>query len=505
MDNIKKRVFSGAITGLLQNVLAMGIQLVMAPIILAFAGQDTMGSYAILMQIVGYTILLDLGFSVSLQRFLSQAADSEDANNNFAALFKIGKIFLLVINIIISFCIFILAFQFNLFFKIDNHLFKQAQIALCLQALWILLRTPMYVYNSALLATQEMAILNLIAIPVNVFRLFLSLILLNSGLGLIGLVFANIFSEMIGYLAQRFFFLKKHFSLINVPSQKIDLQLLRKVFRFGLSYWGVNLSVVLLLGSDNLIVGALFGTVGASVYYTTKMIGSLVVTIISRAIDNVFSGIAFLSGKQDQTELKKIYLQSLRFVMATVIPLTFAIILFTKWLVIVWVGPNQYAGDIMVLFISCFVLFQVIAHLHGIFTLAIGNLKDWNTISIIAGFLSVFLSYKFGKELGIEFITAGICISVIMIAIFLVFKVIKTLNISSVEFVQNLLPASPIIIVFFILLWAKTLFIYSHKLLVVFVIFYGINWIFILWFLVIKHNERIAIYSWINKKLKLKA
>ncbi len=504
MNSIKKRAFNGAVTGLLQNGLAMGSQLVMAPIILAFAGQDTMGGYAIITQIIGYTLLLDLGFSVALQRFLSQAADTEDSNNKFAALFKIGNFFLFVINLLISVCILILAFRFSLFFRTENHLFKQAQIALCLQGLWIVLRTPLYIYNSALLATQEMAILNLIAIPVNIFRLLLSIILVYTGFGLIGLVLANIISDLIGHLAQRFFFFRKHFSLLNVPSEKIDLQLLRNVFRFGLSYWGVNLSVVLLLGSDNLIVGALFGTVSASVFYTTKMIGSLAISTVSRAIDNIFSGAAFLAGKQDHTALKKIYLQSLRYVMALVIPVFFAIILFTKWLVILWVGPKQYAGDIMVLFISCFVLFQILSHLHGIFTLAIGNLKNWNTISIIAGFLSVFLSYNLGKEFGIEFITAGICVSVIVIASFLIFKVTKTLNVSSVEFVQNLLPSTPIIFIFFILLWAKTLFVYSVKSLILFISVYAFFWIIITWFIVVHQNERIAIVSWINKKLKFK-
>ena len=211
MNSIKKRAFNGAVTGLLQNGLAMGSQLVMAPIILAFAGQDTMGGYAIITQIIGYTLLLDLGFSVALQRFLSQAADTEDSNNKFAALFKIGNFFLFVINLLISVCILILAFRFSLFFRTENHLFKQAQIALCLQGLWIVLRTPLYIYNSALLATQEMAILNLIAIPVNIFRLLLSIILVYTGFGLIGLVLANIISDLIGHLAQRFFFLESIF------------------------------------------------------------------------------------------------------------------------------------------------------------------------------------------------------------------------------------------------------------------------------------------------------
>lgn len=78
-------------TGLLQNVLGMGTQLVLAPVILVKAGQEVMGAYAILMQVVGYSLLLDFGVSVALTRFLATAGHLETGGGRFAALFLTGR------------------------------------------------------------------------------------------------------------------------------------------------------------------------------------------------------------------------------------------------------------------------------------------------------------------------------------------------------------------------------------------------------------------------------
>ena len=503
MSSVSKRAVNGAVTGLLQNGLAMLSQLVMTPVILATAGQETMGGYAILMQIVGYTLLLDLGFSVALQRFLAQATDPEVSGDRFAVLFKIGSFFLFIINTTMCLVLMATSFYLDRLLQADQTVLWQAQLALFIQAIWMVLRTPIYLFNPALLAVQEMATLNLIAIPVNVFRIIFSLGSVYGGLGLVGLILANVTAEAVGYFGQRAIFMRRYRDMLVVVPRAMDWIQFKEVFRFGLSYWGVNLSVVLLLGSDNLVVGTLFGAATASVFYTTKMIGSLSVSVLSRIIDNVFPGAAFISGRNDWFALKAAYLRLVRYLMATLLPVVLAITLFTEWLVTAWVGVTQYAGDLMSAFVACFVLLQVFAHLHGILTVATGRIQYWNYISIACGVVAVFMSFFLGFQFGIEYVIAGICVSLLPLVLFLFLRIKSTLQFSMYEFFQAAkisLFFLPIFLVFYAI---KNQLVYSLLNLVICLISYCLVWLVFVWLMVITHEERDSIKKFLRLRVLL--
>jgi len=146
----------------------------------------------------------------------------------------------------------------------------QARFALCFLAIWTIVRTPVALYNNGLMATQNMATANITAIIGNVSRLLLSLILVYLGFGLVGLVAANIFSEALAFAIQMKYF-KRKYPNYSFGWRVTDSKLFKEIFSFGVQYWGVNLAVVLFLGSDSIVVGNLYGVGASSVFYTTKI------------------------------------------------------------------------------------------------------------------------------------------------------------------------------------------------------------------------------------------
>jgi O-antigen/teichoic acid export membrane protein len=78
MNTRTSRAFQGTLTSFLQFGLVIILQIFLAPIVLKYAGQETLGAFSIIMQIVSYLALLDLGFSVSTNRFLPQAFGKDD-------------------------------------------------------------------------------------------------------------------------------------------------------------------------------------------------------------------------------------------------------------------------------------------------------------------------------------------------------------------------------------------------------------------------------------------
>jgi len=492
-----RRAASGALTGFFQSSLAMASQLLLAPVILSCSGQEVMGAYAILMQIVGYSLLLDFGFSVALTRFLAQATDSSAEASRFAGLFREGRRILWLINLLIG--VFLLAFTFQVghALKVQEPVLAQAQWALSILSLWMVLRTPLIIYNSAMLAAQEMATQNLIGIGTNLFRMLGGLALVLLGSGLVGLVIANLFADALGFLIQRRIFLQRHGHLL-IPIHSLATHYWKELFSFGLSYWGVNLSVVLLLGSDNLIAGTLYGAAAASVFYTTKMIGSLSITLVSRMIDSVFSGASRLAATGNVVLMRQVYLRLLRYVLWLLIPIVGGILLFTQGLVSLWVGPAHYGGDRMAAGVAFFVLTQVLCHLHGTLCLALGRIESWGLVAVASGLGGVSLAFVLGKHLGMPWIPVGFGLANLAILALLTSRIYRCLGICQEHLRQM---AAPLVFGLLLILagfTGKALLGGSPIQNLGLAFFYGLVALVAAWFWGLRASEKAQLFRWMN-------
>jgi len=432
MTSRTKKAFNGILASLLQYVVFIVLQVILTPLILKFAGQEVLGTYSIIMQIIGYGILLDLGFSVALSRFLSQAHGLNEEGNRFSEVFTIGGVFLFVTNLIFAGIIFLLALNIGKLIVASEPVLSQARIALCFLASWIIVRTPLALYNHGLIATQNLAAANLMAIAGNMTRLGMSLLLVYEGFGLLGLIAANILSEAIAFTMQMAYFKKKYPH--HVFGWKIsNNQLFKEILTFGVKYWGVNLAGVLFLGSDTIIVGNLFGASEASVFYTTKIPSFLLFQFVFRLSDNVAPATNELFAQRNFDAVRAAYIKIVRYSMLLALPLAIGIVGFNRSVITAWVGSAQYAGEIMTLAIAVFVLTQVLNHINAMITLAAGDLRQWSAVAILIGLITLALSYWLGKIFGMQWVMVAIAIMDIPNAIFLLKRSVVGLKLSVLQ------------------------------------------------------------------------
>ena len=381
---------------------------------------------------------------------------------------------------------------------------NKAQTALLLMAIWMIVRTSMYVYNFALIATQDISIINTIAIFVNLIRLLCAVFFTYIGQGFLGLIIANVVAELLQFIIQKFYF-NKRYKHIFLNWHLTSISLGSEIFKFGIGYWGVNLSVVLLLGSDNLIAGFIFGSATASIFYSSKMLGSLAVQFISKIIETIYPALNELIGKNKIETVRTVYLRSLRYVLLLTIPATFGIIIFSKGLIANWVGLRQYAGDVMPVTLSLFVFLQIFSHLHGITVLALGKISNWTLISIISGIISVIMGFLCGKYIGMQWIMLGMSVGMIPILIFLFKRVIFCLNIKMTTILNEVvipaflacLPIGIILVLNYLIIFPLTL-----SAIILTLIFYSFLWIIGVWIFGIHQTERMQVISLFLKTFK---
>ena len=418
MSSRSSKAFNGTIASCLQYGIFIVLQVILAPLVLKVSGQEVLGAYSILMQIVGYGILLDLGFFGAFSRYLSQSYGLNDQGHKFAEVFTIGRVFLLVTNTAFALLIFLVALKIGDLIVASNSIIFQARLSLYFLAVWTIIRTPLALYNQGLMATQNMAAANIIAIIGNMIRILLSLLLVYTEFALVGLIAANIFAEGLTFAIQFKYFKTKYPDFL-FGWKVSDAKLFKEIFTFGVGYWGVNIAMVLYLGSDSIIVGNLYGAAAASVFYTTKMPAFTLFQFIFRLSDNAAPATNELIAHGNLEAVSSAYLKILRYSLLLALPLAIGIIGFNEAFISAWVGTAQFAGNIMSLALAAFVLSQVVNHINAMITLAAGDIRSWSSFSILISLMSLALSYGLGKIFGMQWVMVAIALMDIPVAIFL--------------------------------------------------------------------------------------
>lgn len=432
MSTRTSRAAKGVLTSFLQYGLQIVLQAALAPLVLKVAGQETLGAYSILLQVVGYVALLDLGFGVALSRFLNQAFGLREQGGRFVTVFSTARVFFICSNTVIAVIIGSLSFYIGDLFPMKPYLVEQARWALGVLAVWAILRTPFSLYANGLIATQNLAASNIISIVGNAGRLVLSLGLVYMGGDLIGLMLANVLSEAITYGMQYVYF-RKLYPEMHFPWKVFDPPLLREMVGFGLQYLGVNLASRLFYNTDNIIVGYLYGAGAASVYYVTQMPAFLSLQLIWKISDNATPAANELYAQEKYSNFRRAYFKIMRYSLLCAIPLAVGLLAFNQQAIFLWVGGAQYAGDMMTASLAIFVVVQVVNHVNAMVVVASGEMRWWSTISLLCGFMNLGLSFWLGKLLGIQGVMVASVLADIPAMIYLFYRSLGIIGISCAD------------------------------------------------------------------------
>ncbi|WP_136514297.1 lipopolysaccharide biosynthesis protein [Geomonas edaphica] len=432
----------GVLTSFLQYGCQIGLQVFLAPLVLAVAGQETFGAYAIIMQAVAYLALTDMGFSLALTRFLSQAFGYDDGKH-FETVLTTSRTIVLFTNILFSILLLLLALWGQHWFSFSREIALQTKYALGILAIWTILRTPWQIFQTGLNASQNMSSANMIGIVGNVFKLLFSLGLLYFGMGLIGLMLANIVSEgVIILLCYRRF--KSLYPNIKPYWGLPDRNLTREMFSFGKHALFINLAWRLVSGTDNLVVGFLYGAAATSIYYTTQMPSVVGYLFVNRLVDNFGPAINELYSRKDVEKLKDLFLSVHRYTLLLGAPLFVGILLLNRHMIEVWVGSAQYAGDLMTFALAGFALLNVIGHVNMVFVIATGELSQLSRFAFYEGVANLGLSFLLGYYYGLSGVMLATFIAHIPMAIYLQYRGMAALDMYFNQYIT--LVISPVVV-----------------------------------------------------------
>ena len=400
------RAVAGTATSFLQYGLLMALQFALAPVVLRLAGQEVLGAYSFILQVMGWAALTDLGFGVAISRSLAQAHGMEDERKRFRDVFVTGRTFLSASNLVFGLVLLGVGWNVDNIMSMSPTAEDQARTAVFLLAAWVAIRIPVSLYGEALIATQNLAAANIIVALGNALRLLLSLLFVFLGWELIGLMAGFVLAEAAIACTQRFWYRRLY------PEDKFgwgvpDRGLFREMFNFGLTYMVMVVAGRLSASTDSIIVGYLYGAAAVSVYYTSQMPGTVLYQLIWKPTDNSAPALNELHARRAFPQITVTYLRLLRYTLLLILPLSVGIAAFNRSAIMLWVGEAQYAGGLFTAALAVFSFTQVVIHLNAIVLVAYGRVRAMSLFSLCAGIVKVVLALQLGKNVGL----AGVMIA----------------------------------------------------------------------------------------------
>lgn len=390
MSRSRKAVLGSGFS-LLQFAVTMGLQLALAPAVIKYAGDAALGAYAVLMQAVGYLSLLDLGFSVAFNRHLSRATAKEENDQEFMAVMASGAWFVGATNLASAALLAAGGVFLESLIDVPAGLLADARWGVMLLALWTAARTPFVVRAAALLARQDLAFRHSAATAATIIRLVGSLIAVQRGYGLLGMMAAVVMAEAVdGILCTiRWAFVRPRAA---GASYRPDMRLLMEILSFGSHALLINVAVRMVFYSDTMIVGGLCGASAASVYYTTQAAAALGWAFVWRVTDSAGPGINQMWAAGNMAALRSAYLRLHSYALGLGMLLFTGLVFLNQEFVSLWVGTKQYGGAVMNVAIAAFALTTIVSHLDSMFRLASGEVRQLSRLAVVEGVAHVTLA-----------------------------------------------------------------------------------------------------------------
>ena len=406
------RAAKGFVTSIFQVIVQIGVQVLLAPIVLKMAGRETLGAYSAVMQVLAFISLTDFMGAWVLERYLGQAMGLDDDGERFRRVFTTVRTVILFCACAFALLVFLFSFYVGHVFHLSPGVAHEARYALWTITIWVVLRSPLAAYQNASFATQDMAAVNLIGTCAAIGRSVASLLFVLLGGGLFGLMISGTLVEGIVYFFYRLRFKKKNPHLMpkwGIP----DRALLKEMMRFGGHSAVMNLGNALLFSSGNMIAGLTHGAEMTSTFYTTQMPTMTAYNTLIRLSDNAMPAINELWGRGEVERLRNALRRLTRILLALTMPLAIGVILFNQDLVVTWVGPKQYGGTLLTASLAAFCIIVSLQRVGVVYSFSFGWMRLLTSTGLIQGGANFVLGFFLAKWLGLGGITLALVIVVL--------------------------------------------------------------------------------------------
>ena len=419
----------GAILSYMSIIISTLVQLIYTPFLVRMLGQSEFGLYSLVISIIGYLSILDLGFGNAIVVYTTKYR----VQKKYEEEKKLHGMFFVIFCIIAGF---VGLLGLILFFNVEN-LFADTMTSMELQKMKIMMLILTFnlvltfvfnIYSSILNAYEKFVFRKLISIINTLLKPLIMLPLLFLGLKSITMVIVVTILN-IGVLLSNYIYCRRKLN-IKIKYSGFDKKVFITIFSYSIWLFLATVVDKINWSVDHFILGIVSGTAAVSIYSIATHFNTLFINL-STAISGVLlpKMTKMVAQKSTSTELTDEFIKVGRLQFIVVFLATSGLILFGKEFIIWWAGKNYAESYYVALLLVVPALFSLIQNL-GLSIIQAMNRFKFKAImsfamSIINIILSIFLAKKYGPVGAAMGTTFSIVVCNLLIMDIYYYKVIK--------------------------------------------------------------------------------
>jgi O-antigen/teichoic acid export membrane protein len=496
------KITYNAISNFLRYAVYVVVTFVMTPFIVKNLGTSSYGMWVIILSVLGYAGILEMGVQTAVVKLVSQyhgANDLKSLNEVVGA----ALVFFAGAGLIVALtCWAILPFFIDAL-VIDPSGRETVRQLLVILGINVLFIFPNYVFSGLVYGFQAYHLKNLIDIASVVINAILVYLLLSQGYGIFALAAVKTFGD-IACLGASYLLARKIFPGLKISILRAGAQRYRELFTLGGKiFWAATMSRIA-NNTEPLIISFALSNTWTAIYAIPKRLidyAKEVSWALSTGFMPMFSEI---HGRNDFNSVRTIYFQYTRYLVLIIAPILFTIFVFGTPFIALWIGEEFASkGQIVVALLSAAFLTESLQPLVWRLFIGVDRVNLLVRVSSISSIIYLLLAVALVWHYGIAGIALGnLIVAIICQAIFFTYTA-KYLGTSVSHYLKecHLMPFVTSLMTLILMLWLRhTWPPISYTLLIQEVTASIIIYAVISWVIALKGSERAVVLEFVKSR-----
>ncbi len=405
---VRNVVFSG-----LRTILLWPVPFLLIPFILGKVGTAGYGTWALFLAVINLTALADLGLGGTLTKQVAE----HYANDDFEALsglINTALVLYLALALILVALLwlgsgYLLSWMFRGSTSSPSELLRLWPCLLAITGLNIL-TMPLY---SVVTGVQRMDLSTACGVVCTLCSAALTVMLLLSGWGLLGLLWATLLSTLLtalllGWMVHR---LLPQVALSPLRFRWVEV---KDILRFSLQLYIVQMTVAIQGQVEKLYLAWFVGVVPVGWYSIASDVGLKMRRVPELLLSPVIAAASELDARGDERRVEELYHRLHKYLACVGVPLVLYVFAVSGRFVDLWLGPQFHMVALPVIVLVWVNFLNLTTGPGSLILVGKGLLKPAVNATLIGLFLIVTLSFVLISQLGFSGAVLGILIAVVV-------------------------------------------------------------------------------------------
>lgn len=401
---------------IISSVFLRGISIVvnfmLVPLTIGYVSPELYGVWLTVSSIMTWISFLDIGFTQGLKNKLTEAIAYEDWDRGKSL---VSTTYVMMVMIFLPICLLLesLIPHINWCALLNVDIIYEAEIKRVMYAMiaFFCLQMIVNVLVSVIAAFQRVALSNSFTVIGHTLSLIIIFILTKTTQGsLLALAFAISAMPILVTLIASFVLFRGKYARIAPSLKSFDKNYVKELFSLGYKFFIINIQVVVLYQSTNILISNLSSPLDVTVYniaYKYMNISMMLYTIITAplwpAYTDAYAKQDFEWMKSTRKKMQKVLLLSMCCCVL--------MCLISQPVYKLWIGDEVYVPMQMTIMVALYVMAYCWMNLNGTLIVGMGKVKLETIMTVVGMCLHIPLSIILGNYIG----AYGVVLSMLLI------------------------------------------------------------------------------------------